>query len=75
MKRALTSITTRLAVKFLTKVPSSMARARQYLEPIIQHRLKMQSQYGKDYPGKPVCILTDSSLSPHRDLAFLERLP
>ena len=52
-----------------------MARARQYLEPIIQHRLEMQSQYGKDYPGKPVCITANSPLSPHRDLVFLERLP
>ncbi|KAJ7574536.1 cytochrome P450 [Mycena floridula] len=46
------------AAKLLTNMAPAIRRAVKHLEPIIQHRLDMEEQYGEDWPGKPNDMLT-----------------
>ncbi|KAJ7574535.1 cytochrome P450 [Mycena floridula] len=46
------------AAKLLTNMAPAIRRAVNHLEPIIQHRLDMEEQYGEDWPGKPNDMLT-----------------
>jgi hypothetical protein len=32
-----------------------MARAKKHLVPMIEERLKVEEEYGKDWEGRPVC--------------------
>jgi hypothetical protein len=32
-----------------------MARAKKHLVPVIEERLKVEEEYGKDWEGRPVC--------------------
>jgi hypothetical protein len=45
-----------LVAKMCTSLTSSINRALKHLTPLIEERMKMQDKYGKDYPGKPVCM-------------------
>ena len=51
----------RLASRLLTNVPKNIARGVEHLGPIIEERLKMREQYGKDWQDKPVGSLLVSS--------------
>ncbi|KAG5643941.1 hypothetical protein DXG03_009353 [Asterophora parasitica] len=47
-----------LASHFLTSVSTSIDRSVKYLSPLIEERRQSIAEYGKDYPGKPVDMLS-----------------
>ena len=47
-----------LVAKFMTNVPASVEKAYKHLGPVIQERYKAIEEYGPDYPGKPVDLLS-----------------
>ena len=34
-----------------------MKKAGKYLGPMVKERLEKERQYGRDYPGRPVCVI------------------
>lgn len=48
----------RLAGRWLTIVPSKLARALRHLEPMVEERRQLLAEHGKDYPDKPNDLLS-----------------
>jgi hypothetical protein len=57
------SLFCRLASKWLTNVEEQIQRAMRHYTLLIENRLREQREYGNDWPGKPVCLLSTVNLS------------
>ncbi|RDB27628.1 Ent-kaurene oxidase [Hypsizygus marmoreus] len=56
--KLLPSLLRPMAAYFLTSVPATVDRAAEHLRPIVKERRCKIDEYGKDYPDKPIDMLT-----------------